>query len=128
MRSDPSLDLMMVAAVEIGFGGSLRGHEIFYADLHGMRKHLLKGKHAMPAVGSHLLVALLGQFKGETGECYHLTTLALETDLGLQIRHWIMMLIFAWDMQEVRHWPLFQEMRGGVVYMGQLDAIMHCFL
>lgn len=62
------LHLMLGAALVIGMGGSLRGHEIFYADLFGMRKHLSKSQRATNAVTSHVFLALLGRFKGETGE------------------------------------------------------------
>lgn len=125
---DRMLLLMTAAAVVIGFGGSLRGHEIFFADLFGMRKHLSKGKRATPAVGSHLLVALLGQFKGETGERYHLTPLASKTASGMEIWREVTRLIVAWDMRGVRQGPLFQDGNGGVIKMATLDAVMHKYL
>lgn len=82
---DHMLLLMLGGAVAIGFGGLLRGREIFLADLHSMRKHLDKGKVVTASAGSHIFDALLGKFKGKTGERYLITPLALVTALGLRI-------------------------------------------
>lgn len=120
--------LMVGAAVVIGMRGSLRGHEIFLTDLLGVRKHLSKGKVATPTAPSHIFVTLLGRFKGETGERYHLTPLASMTDLGLPIRRWITMLVVAWDMRGIRSGPLFREHNGEVMAMAKLDGIMHRYL
>lgn len=120
--------VMLGAAVVFGFGGSLRGHEIFLANLHGMRKHLLKGKEVMPTVLSHFFVVLLRWFRGGTDDCYHLTPLASETKSGLAIRRWVTMLIVAWDRRGVRAGPLFQDRNGEVIDMGKLDGIMHKYL
>lgn len=38
--------LMVRGALAIKFAGSLRGHEFFLADLHGMRKNVSKGRGA----------------------------------------------------------------------------------
>ena len=61
---------------------SLRGHEGFYLDLAGIRKHIAKGRVGSILMGlnkslvlteevclklPHVTICLLGKFKGETG-------------------------------------------------------------
>jgi hypothetical protein len=89
---------------------SLRGHEGFYVELAGLRKHLTKGKGGRLPVGvvitkdlilseevcanlPHVTVALLGHFKGETKVDHHLIAIASESQSGLQSRWWIEKLV-----------------------------------
>lgn len=116
---------MACAAVAVGYAGSLYEHEFFLADLHGMRKHLGKGRGATAKVVSHIIVALLGRFKGDTGEMYHLTPLVSRKASGLEVWHALMQLIVAWDMRGVQSGPLFQNHRGSIMDMGAMDAILH---
>jgi hypothetical protein len=48
----------------------LRGEEIMKVDLGGLIKYLESGRNH--ATCPHLIVALLGRLKGETGERYHI--------------------------------------------------------
>jgi hypothetical protein len=87
---------------------SLRGHEGFYFDLAGVRKHLSKGRVGMIPVGlnrstvlkeedclnlPHITICLLGKFKGKTGVDHHLITVANETSSGLCPRWWMEKLV-----------------------------------
>ena len=89
---------------------SLRGHEGFYVELAGLRKHLTKGKAGFLPAGlaitkdlilseevcvnlPHVTVALLGHFKGETKVDHHLIAIANESQSGLQSRWWIEKLV-----------------------------------
>ena len=40
-----------------------------------------------------IMVPLLGRFKGETGERYHLTPLAAVTKSGIQVKFWVKLLM-----------------------------------
>jgi len=65
---------------------ALRGEEVHMADLNGIRKHWKAGEeHEL----KHVVVALLGRFKGETGEAYHLLCLVDVTQHGLEPRKWV---------------------------------------
>ena len=83
---------------------SLQGHEGFYLDLAGMRKHVTKGRTGVVPAGlsktsilteedclqlPHVTICLLGKFKGETGVDHHLITVANKTSSGLQARWWM---------------------------------------
>jgi hypothetical protein len=77
---------------------SLRGHEGFYLELAGMRKHIAKGRTGVVLTGlskttilteedclslPHVTICLLGKFKGETGIDHHLISVANKTSSGL---------------------------------------------
>jgi hypothetical protein len=58
----------------IAFCGSFQGNEVFLTDLHGLRKY------CMELAGSdHVIIPLLGKFKGEMHARYHLAPVAALT-------------------------------------------------
>jgi hypothetical protein len=71
----------------IAFCASFRGSEVFMTDLRGLLRHQQEltrmNKH------DHVVVPLLGRFKGETNSRYHLIPLAATTRSGLQVKLWI---------------------------------------
>ena len=70
----------------IAFCCALRGEEMQMIDLFGMFKHWDAGEAAEL---KHVVIPLLGRFKGETGENYHLLCIVDSTPRGLQPRKWI---------------------------------------
>ena len=79
---------------------SLRGHEGFYLELAGLRKHLAKGRVGVIPPGlskssllteemcrdlPHVTTCLLGKFKGESGTNHHLISIANDTISGLKV-------------------------------------------
>jgi len=63
---------------------------VFLTDLHGLRKGMEDMKHLGR---DHMVIPLLGQFKGEQNSWHHLSPLAAITRLGLQIQVWVERLI-----------------------------------
>ena len=101
---------------------SLHGHEGFFLDLAGLRKHLAKGRGGVvPAALNkstllteevcknlpHVTLCLLGKFKGETGIDHHLITLANETVSGLQPRWWLEKLVLVCEREGIVNGPAF---------------------
>jgi hypothetical protein len=82
---EQGLNLELTAIVRayavIAFAGSFHGNEVFLAPMHGVRKYLRSTEPPEDAV----IIALLGRFKGETGERYHLAPLAAQTSSGILI-------------------------------------------
>jgi len=76
----------------IAFCGSFRGPEMFLVDLCGLNKY---GREDLRTAGGkeYVIVPLLGRFKNELGEQYHLTPMIAETASGLRIRLWIRRLL-----------------------------------
>jgi hypothetical protein len=64
--------------------GSLRGNEGFLLDLYGLRLYLNEGKDPADPQ-AHVVAPLLGRFKNEIGEKYHLILLAPLTKSGIQM-------------------------------------------
>lgn len=88
---------------------ALRGEEVPMADLFGIKKHWMEsGRHEH----EHVVVALLGRFKGETGEGYHLMPIVSVTSRGLRPRLWIGRLLDLYQEKGVNHGPLFRRMDG----------------
>ncbi len=61
----------------IAFCGSFKGNEVFLTDLFGLAKYSVE-----LASADHVVVPLLGRYKGEAHHRYHLTPLAAVTDSG----------------------------------------------
>jgi hypothetical protein len=102
----------------IAYCCGLRGEEVTLADLYGIKKHWKAGEeNDMP----HVVVALLGRFKGETGESYHLMPIVATTDRGLQPRKWIGRLLQIYDLKGIAHGPLFRNKLGGRARAGDFE-------
>ena len=71
----------------VSFGASLRGSEGFMIERSDLIRHIGRGK--LNVTSPHVVVPLLGRFKGETGERSHLLILANTTSSGLQLRTWV---------------------------------------
>ena len=55
----------------------------------------------------HVVIALLGQFKGETGEWYHLLPLLAKTSSGLELCKWVGQLILEYGKSNIINGPMF---------------------
>jgi hypothetical protein len=80
----------------IAFCSSFRGLEVFLVDLYGLRKHMLDPHVDLKS--ECIIIPLLGRFKGETGDRYHLTPLASTTSSGLRVKQWIEWLILVLEV------------------------------
>jgi ribosomal protein S10 len=110
LNHDNDLAVAMEASFYlVAFCCALRGEEVPLADLHGTLKYWEEGE-----VGNikHVVIPLLGRFKGETGESYHLLCAAAVTDHGLEPRKWIGRLIQLLQNSGVRNGPLFRSPQG----------------
>ena len=80
--------VMSGAAFVVLFGGALRGGEVLLLEASELCKRIGDGKSHRTA--PHVLVPLMGRFKGENGERNVLLALTSETDNGkIPIRRWV---------------------------------------
>jgi hypothetical protein len=93
----------------ITFCCALRGEEVVLTDLFGTQKYWEQGSQSTE---SHVVVALLGRFKGETGEVYHLLPIVSVTNRGLEPRKWIGRLLTIYQNLGINHGPLFRTQTG----------------
>jgi len=109
------IDLAAVGAyAAFAFCGSFWGPEVFLVDLHGLIKYTedklqVDGK-------AFIIIPLLGRFKNELGDQYHLTPLAAETQSGIKVRLWAERLIAARKSEHRQHGPAFQKADGACKY------------
>jgi hypothetical protein len=87
-------------------------------DLFGTRTHWDAGESHST---KYVVVALLGRFKGETGENYHLMPIAAVTNQGLEPRKWIGQLLQVYEEKGIGHGPLFRRSDGGCIRAGDLE-------
>ena len=107
----------------ICFTASLRGNEGFLLDLRGLMSHIQKGKD--DPVQPHVVAPLLGRFKGETGERYHMLALPNVTKTGIEIRKWLEAVVVARESEGRSHGPAFCDAMGLPVESGVYEATFH---
>ena len=95
--------------VTLSFVGALRGEEMPRADLFGTHRHFEAGARDDL---SHVTIALLGRFKGETGLNYHLLPMPARTASGLTPRLWVDRLLRLYTAASITHGPLFRNSQG----------------
>jgi hypothetical protein len=100
-----SLALAMEGAFYvIAFCCALRGEEVPLVNLFGIKKHWEEGDtHNI----KHVVIPLLGRFKGETGENYHLLCIVDKTQHGLEPRKWVGRLLGIYKSMGIRNGPFF---------------------
>eukprot|EP00957_Ditylum_brightwellii_P046263 3510494-Ditylum_brightwellii.AAC.1 len=69
------------------FVGSLRGNKGFMMELQGLLQNLMKSKEGEKEM-QHVVIPLLGEFKGKRGECWHLVPTADVTASGFRPQLW----------------------------------------
>ena len=106
------------------FCGSLRGNEGFLLDLYGLRRYLNEGKDPNDAK-PHVVAPLLGRFKNEIGERYHLILLAPETQSGIRMRYWLEKLVEARLVEGRTRGPALCDDKGQVSYSSIYEPSFH---
>ena len=70
----------------ISFVMALRGNETFMLHLKGLREYIDQGRNdSIP----HIVVPLLGRFKGEDYQRYHILLAPNKSDSGFECRKWL---------------------------------------
>jgi hypothetical protein len=118
---------------------SLRGLEVFMMDLAALQRHIHLRKGGVvpvdpmkagidPSTAPHVIITLLGEFKGELGYNYHLMSLASTTTSGIELRWWIETLIKVREEEGCITGQAFGHKDGSVAFMREYDNILHHFL
>jgi len=127
------------AAAALAVCASLRGNEVFLLDLAGMWRYIEIGREGtMPEdpmkIGGdltkapHIIVTLIGQFKGELGTRHHLIALGSETSSGIKLRWWLEELLRIREEEGCRTGPAFGARDGSVGLMSEYDDLLRFFL
>ncbi len=127
------------AAVATAVCASLRGPEVFQLNLAGIFSHIHMGRTGVMLekplkVGTnlttapHVLVVLLGNFKGETGVHHHMVSLASTTMSGIPLHWWLEKFLKVQRDEGCNHGPVFGCADGSVSLLHEYDGILHHFL
>jgi hypothetical protein len=121
----------------------LWGHECFYLELVGIRKHLGKEKQGEVPLGldksiilteemcsnlPHVTICLLGKFKGETGANHHTMAVANSTVLGLEPQWWLEKLIDVCKAEERTYGPTFATSSGKLALSMDYNSVFCQYL
>ena len=96
----------------VSFCLALRGNETLMLDLSGLKNYWLQGLSETPP---HIILPLLGKFKGEDSQRYHILLAPVESDSGFEIKRWIEWLIAARASEDIIQGPAFCDEDGYVL-------------
>ena len=108
----------------IGFVLSLRGPECFMVEAHGLISHLHYGTEIgeeMPFI----IIPLLGKFKNEDGERWHLMMSVSLTASGFEVRKWIESLVEILQLEGNTSGPAFCYPNGKLLKSLDVDLEFH---
>jgi hypothetical protein len=103
----------------IAFSCALRGEEVPLTDLCGMLKHWDQSTSSIPP---HITVALLGRFKGELGENYHLLPIVTVSRSGINNKIWINRLLEFYKSKNICSGPLFRNNLGQRIKASDMES------
>lgn len=118
--------IMLGGFLLIGFCDALRGNEVFLVERSSLCKYGLRGiNHRRP----HVMIPLMGRFKGETGERNVMRVLVERTASGLEIKKWVARLInLLMDEQTSKAeavGPAFCDRQGEVLAYQFMNNLFH---
>jgi hypothetical protein len=106
------------------FCASLRGEETPLMDLSGVLNHYLEGRDHPTEELRHVTIPLLGRFKTETGEHYHMIPVVWETSSGLCPGMWYMRMIEWYQALGISHGPVFRNEQGKRIAASEYEYIV----
>ena len=95
----------------IAFCCGLRGEELPLMSLCGIKRHLEKGKNH--PTHPHVVIALLGRFKSEVSQKYHLMPLVLTTATGLEPAKWVNRMVDWYEEKGITRGWVFRSAKNG---------------
>ena len=122
---------------------ALRGYEGFYVDLAALRRFIGTGKTGVipPRLNKntilseeqclnlpHVVIPMLGQFKGETGIDHHIMNVANSTKSGLEPRWWLEKLVEVTEAEGRTSDPAFADPTGTLADPSDYDATFRKYL
>jgi len=113
--------------VACGFSAGLRGEELGHARLASTLNHTEAGsEHRKP----HVVLALMGRFKGVVGRKWHHMALAPRSESGIDNQRWLYRLLSLYLERGVTGGPLFRENIGAqqLATIRELDVLFHRYL
>ena len=117
---------MTAAYIAVTYTFSLRGNEGFWVDGDTLCDHIHLGRE--DTITPHVVIALLGFFKGESGDRMHVVSAANTTKSGVRVRRWLERVVAILRVEKKRGGPAFCEKEGYILNSQQIAEVMHPFL
>jgi hypothetical protein len=106
----------------LAFTLALRGEEIPLIELRGIHRNWNYGmQHAKP----HVVITLLGRFKNEIGESYHLMPVLCVTPRGLEPGKWVQRVLEAYAQRNIRSGYMFRNADGTKLRIKTMEPKFH---
>ena len=112
---------MLGSFLLIGFVCALRGNEIFLVEAEGIQSMIQKGLSEPDMKRQHVVIPLLGRFKNEEGERWHVMPSVSVTRSGFQVRHWVERLVNVLKLEKHGLGPAFCNVDGEMLKYGWID-------
>jgi len=116
--------IMVGAYLVVTFVLSLRGNEGFMVEAGGLIHHLRHGKEDDEDT-PFCVIPLLGRFKNEAGERWHLMMATSTTGSGFKVRTWIERLASILRLEGKSSGPAFCHPSGRVIRSMEMDSEFH---
>lgn len=106
---------MLGAYLIVGFVCALRGNEGFMLESSGLQSHIDYGRFEGKESEEHVVMPLLGRFKNEDGEGWHLMVSVSVTESGLEVRKWLERLVLILRSEGKKEGPAFCNVNGSII-------------
>ena len=120
-KSEQRNIIMMGSFLMISFVCALRGNEPFLVEAEGLQKMIHKGKNEKEAKLDHVVIPLLGRFKNEDGERWHIMLSVAKTSSKLEVRKWIERLEEVLRLEQRGLGPAFCDRHGDMLPFAWVD-------
>ena len=120
-KEEKRTTVMLGSFFMIGFVCGLRGNEIFLVEAEGIQKMIDKGRVESQSKHEHVVIPLLGRFKNEDGEKWHVMVSASVTDSKFQVRSWVEKLVDVLKEEGRGLGPAFCDSEGEMLSYSWID-------
>ena len=109
----------------VTYGYSLRGNEGLWVCGDRLREGIAVGREGDHLSGPHVLVPIIGFFKGEGGTRMHVLPIANETKSGIEARWWLERVVEILNEENNQGCPAFCDKEGYQLREKDLEGVFH---
>ena len=113
--------VMLGSYLIICFVCALRGNEGFLVEADGLKQMISNGRQQRDNEMSHVVIPVLGRFKNEDGERWHVMVSTDVTGSGIKVRKWIERLVVILELEDKPMGPAFCDINGDMIEYWQMN-------
>jgi hypothetical protein len=113
--------ILLGAFLTIAFVCALRGNEVFMVESEGLQRMIEEGKHMVDEENNHVVIPMLGRFKNEEGEKWHLMVSVNITESGIKARFWTERLVLLLKEEGRGMGPAFCDKDGDLLNYWEIN-------